>query len=587
MINFNKYRNIINWKIIEIKENRLHLEGEDRCWLPRNKYFYYCIFGNKKFYPKYYYFQNYNFDTLYGTLLKGRIIIFDILLDLSDEQIFNFYISFNHNNIEIFPSLEYLNHLPPINNSYYMTENYIIKNYNNHLYIYNNRKQEKLFEQNFCIELKKIQKDYLIELRKKYINEKKAIKYKKNNQIWLINDNAYKAGDNGEFFFRYLKQINPKNIQYYFIISKNCPDFNRLKSFHSIIDYNSSTHLDIFLKANKIITSVTDSWVNNPYDDNGRYIKDLYHFEYIYLKNGIIKDDISKFLNRIIFNFDLIVTSSNKEYKSFLNNNYGYYKKNIVLTGLPKHDNLKVLQKKLIKQKIILISPTWRMFIKGTRDLINHKSIRSENFKNTTYYNFYNDLINNKQILNYMKANNYYGIFCLHPNFAEQSIYFKQNEIFKVKKDCNIQKLLVASSLLITDYSSIFFDFAYLQKPIIFTHFDYNEYRKKHFPKGYFDYKRDGFGKICYNLNCTIEEIKYEITNKMVMKNLYITRAKRFFKYVDELNCYRTYISILESNNKNKLKHNKRFICLDNIFNFIILYILILKINGCQRMAGY
>ena len=140
--------------------------------------------------------------------------------------------------------------------------------------------------------------------------------------------------------------------------------------------------------------------------------------------------------------------------------------------------------------------------------------------------------------------------------------------------------MLVASSLLITDYSSIFFDFAYLQKPIIFTHFDYNEYRKKHFPKGYFDYKRDGFGKICYNLNCTIEEIKYEITNKMVMKNLYITRAKRFFKYVDELNCYRTYISILESNNKNKLKHNKRFICLDNIFNFIILYILILKIKN-------
>ena len=182
-----------------------------------------------------------------------------------------------------------------------------------------------------------------------------------------------------------------------------------------------------------------DSWSNNPFGDNGRYFLDLYNFDYIYLKNDIIKDDISRFLNKINYNFDLIIASSNKEYKYFLNNNFGYNKNIIDLTGSPKYDNLKIIQKNLRKEKIILIYPTWRMYIKGTRDLINNKCIKSENFKNTTYFKFYNDLINNEELLDYMKDNNYFGILCLHPNFEEQYSHFKNNEIFKVIKICNIR----------------------------------------------------------------------------------------------------------------------------------------------------
>ena len=39
-------------------------------------------------------------------------------------------------------------------------------------------------------------------------NEKKPNK----KEIWLINDRINKAGDNGEFFFRYLKNKNPEDI---------------------------------------------------------------------------------------------------------------------------------------------------------------------------------------------------------------------------------------------------------------------------------------------------------------------------------------------------------------------------------------
>ena len=62
-----------------------------------------------------------------------------------------------------------------------------------------------------------------------------------------------------------------------------------------------------------------------------------------------------------------------------------------------------------------------------------------------------------------MKNFNYSGAFCLHPCFSSQWIDFNQNEFFSVNEHCNYQELLLTGSLLITDYSSIFFDFAYLR----------------------------------------------------------------------------------------------------------------------------
>ena len=70
LINLKKYKNIIVWKIIEIKGNRLHMEGEDRCWLPKDKYFYFCQLGNNIYFPQYRYFSGYDFVTMYGVVVK-------------------------------------------------------------------------------------------------------------------------------------------------------------------------------------------------------------------------------------------------------------------------------------------------------------------------------------------------------------------------------------------------------------------------------------------------------------------------------------------------------------------------------------
>ena len=42
-----------------------------------------------------------------------------------------------------------------------------------------------------------------------------------------------------------------------------------------------------------------------------------------------------------------------------------------------------------------------------------------------------------------------------------------------------INELYLAADVLITDYSSVFFDFANLNRPILFYMYDYRQYRRK------------------------------------------------------------------------------------------------------------
>ena len=572
LINLKQAKNILLCKILEVKNDYLHLECKDNFFLSQKTYFYYCSVFNTIIYPKYIDFSGYDLITMFGRSYKGRIVIFDIPIKDYNNISIKFYLSYKGIDSEIFPFLGWFSHIPNIKNGYYSSKKYILKIIENriHIFKYKKNKEEK-FEKEYCNQLRIIHKDHLINYRTNFIKYKNKNKY--NRQIWLINDKLSTAGENGEYFFRYLKRKNPKNLIYYYIINSNCSDFIRLKKLGNIIKFGSEKHLKIYLKSDKILSSEYETNANNPFENEYKYIRDLIHFDYIFIQHGIIKDDLSFELNKIIRNFNLILTSSKNEYKSILKQNYGYNENNIIITGLPRYDNLQKLQNYIKKEKIILIFPTWRKYIKNSYDYKTYESIYSFTFNLTKYFNFYNNLINNDKLLKHMEKYNYTGILCLHPYFSKQWIDFKQNKIFSVLSECNYQNLLLKSSLLITDYSSIFFDFGYLNKPVIYAHFDYYEYRTNHFRKGYFDYIRNGFGVVCFNPNCLIKSIILQINKGCLLEKIYLKRINNFFKYKDNKNCERLYSNLINysNDNNNKLNNeNHLFI----IFSFFLLILI-------------
>ena len=110
----------------------------------------------------------------------------------------------------------------------------------------------------------------------------------------------------------------------------------------------------------------------------------------------------------------------------------------------------------------------------------------------------------------------------------------------------SVQTLLKESALLITDVSSVQFDFAYMQKPIIYYQWDYEEITKAHLGKGYFNFDIDGFGPICKTLDALKDTLESVANTNWQMSADYLQRVDAFFKYRDTKNCERIYTAIAQ-----------------------------------------
>ena len=108
-------------------------------------------------------------------------------------------------------------------------------------------------------------------------------------------------------------------------------------------------------------------------------------------------------------------------------------------------------------------------------------------------------------------------------------------------RDYDVQTLLMRCNLLITDYSSVFFDVGYMEKPVIYYQFDIDEFRKFHYQEGYFFYEEHGFGPVVETEEALINAIKECVGNDFRMQKKYLDRLAAFYPVRDEKNCERTY----------------------------------------------
>ena len=187
--------------------------------------------------------------------------------------------------------------------------------------------------------------------------------------------------------------------------------------------------------------------------------------------------------------------------------------------------------------------PTWRKNIVNP-SYIKKKQLDDSIFLNSLYFEKYSSLLNNKELHKFLEEHNYNLIFYPHYEIQQYLKYFSTNSknIFIASKEkFDVQTLLKESKLLITDYSSVFFDFAYMKKPLLYYHFD-----EGHYKKGYFDYVKDGFGKVISEEKILIENIKIAFENNFEMEKEYINRVNECFTFVDNKNCERIYSEIIK-----------------------------------------
>lgn len=372
---------------------------------------------------------------------------------------------------------------------------------------------------------KKTRKSALYKL--KGISDKK--KYK--NETWLFIDRLEMAGDNAEALFRYVVKNHPE-IDSYFIINATSSDYIKLKKEFGkkVVAFNSHKHHLLMFRATKVLTSHSEAYLNNPFGvTNGKYIRELLDFDFIFLQHGVIQTDLSPLLNKMNKPMDKFITSSSYERNDILKK-YGFSEEEVILTGLPRFD---LLNNEINKgSKVITFMPTWRPQLLNKSD--------AEFLKSDFYMSIFN-ILTSDLLKHYARFKDIKIELILHPKMKKRfSKFFENIDYVTIPKDINYKDIISKTSLLITDISSIAFDVAYLEKPIIYYHFDINDiYENSAYNKGYFDFENLGFGPIV----STPEELKDKI-QKVYQNNFKITekykkRINDFFIFNDHNNCKR------------------------------------------------
>lgn len=151
----------------------------------------------------------------------------------------------------------------------------------------------------------------------------------------------------------------------------------------------------------------------------------------------------------------------------------------------------------------------------------------------------------NPEAISFFREQNYVVITKNHINMMDKIGKEEQNEcIMHLSHDSiDTQDLLIATDILITDYSGLLFDFLHLNKPILFYHYD--DYIKEDH-EIYFNCREDFPGTISKNEDDLLLEIKKIAGGYDDFVNARVEKFKKYCKYHDGNSSKRIFEKILE-----------------------------------------
>jgi len=204
------------------------------------------------------------------------------------------------------------------------------------------------------------------------------------------------------------------------------------------------------------------------------------------------------------------------------------YTGEIIESGYPRNDVLYTADEEatdaikrkleiLIEKKVILYAPTWR----------------DDDFYKVGQYKFTFQFELNKMKERF--GDDFVLLTRMHYLVAENFDFAAHGDFVKdVSSYPDISELYLVSDILITDYSSVFFDYANLNRPIIFYMYDLDDYRDR--LRGfYFDIEKEAPGPIVDNEEALFDAIEYALRNGQLYPEA-VEKFRNRFCYLEDGN---------------------------------------------------
>lgn len=351
--------------------------------------------------------------------------------------------------------------------------------------------------------------------------------------VWLVAERGHDARDNGYWLYRHLHQTAPERNVWY-VITPDSPDAGRVKALGNVVAYRSMAHYlryycaDV-LAGTHVQPCAPDLMCHYHLAKHGLRARG----KQVFLQHGILQNDMH-WQDAAHMHIDLFACGGHAEFLH-VRDTYGYAPGVVQELGLCRFDRL--MQAKKPKKQVLLM-PTWRgaHYPKGAA------------FPQTAFYRHYQQLLENPALHALLERYQMQLVFFPHVEMQGELHHFHVSSpcITLAKSDTHdVQQLLMESAILITDYSSVAFDMAYMRKCVLYDQFDREEFHRVHYGKGYFDFAQMGFGPVCETEEKLLDALTLACKANGAPAPEFCQRMDDFFPQRDEMNCQRTEEAIL------------------------------------------
>jgi len=362
---------------------------------------------------------------------------------------------------------------------------------------------------------------------------------------WLFMDREDKADDNAEHLYRFVRHADPSR-EIYFVLSQQSHDWPRLhKEGFDLVAYKSKRHQKLINRATALISSHPDDHVLYPFPGN---TYDGHGTRFVFLQHGVIQNDLSLWLNGKPIS--TMVCTTREEHASIAaeRSNYLLTARETVLTGLPRHDAL-LRKGRATTARHLLIMPTWRLYLTDEHNRNGIRRGKIAGFKDSTYARRWGSVLRSTRLRDVAEKAGVKIVFCAHPNMAmylddlDAPAWVSMVSSLAVP---SLQALVAEAAMVVTDYSSIAFEAALINRPVAYYQFDSVEASSgQHtYREGYFDYERDGFGPVCQTDDAVISAFETALAGAEPIE--YQRRRQDTFPFRDGRNCERVYNAVLD-----------------------------------------
>ena len=261
-------------------------------------------------------------------------------------------------------------------------------------------------------------------------------------------------------------------VEKYYVLNNDldsCRELFSEKQLPYVISFGSEQHKLLYCMAEQIITAYIEKNNYQPFTDQEySCVMDVSSMPYItYLQHGVYHAFIPWKYSLDRLQVDRKVISATIEHKQDIET-HCFTTKQELASGMPRYDLMDLDAK---PGKKILYAPSWRKYLVGMEQ--NEWVTREDFFLASKFYQETSKLLQDTALITFLQEQGYTLDFKLHPILIRYAHLYQLNDRVVRVVQGSVKEEDYA--IFITDFSSYVFDFAYLERSILYFFPDYEE----------------------------------------------------------------------------------------------------------------